>query len=384
MGYSTLAFNHVLQNRMDPTLHRNPFYMPLSATPGPSFAPSSSSSPYTPPISSPAFPELASIGRGSSAIEQLNRFTLVLDATADSAKGGGAGIHPFWPALVTYDLLAVQPLTSNQFNAACLTYTELKPGGQSFDIISLDLSSSPRLPFYLKRTTVGKALENGAVFEVCYGEVTTSSSSRKEDRIRNLISNTRDLLRVTSGGRGVILSSGAASVLGLRSPLDVANLAAMFGFHPQRAREALSQTSRQVVQRAHARRTFKGITALPLVVTTSAPAQAVNVQLPIKRANSPDPQRDFAGLVSPAQKGRTMLGGTEAAQPSIKKRKEVEAAEDETDNDGKSKTTSDGKGSAASSVALPFPSSVELQRMTASSASHTLAGRKNNKKQRKA
>lgn len=294
---------------MDPAQQRNPFYTHLSTDSSHTPIASSSSSQYTPSISRPAFGHLASPSKGKPGIEQLNRLTLVLDATADAAKGGGSGIHSFWPALITYDLLAVQPVTSNQFNAACLTYTELKPGGQTFDIISLDLSSSPRLPFYLKRSTVGKALDSGAVFEVCYSEgLAVSSASaagqKREDRVRNLISNTRDLLRVTSGGKGVILSSGAASVLGLRSPSDVANLAALFGFHPQRAREALSQTCRQIVQRAHARRSFRGVVALPKVVSvaTSSNPSAVAAKLPPTAAAAaaaidPDPSKDLQDLL---------------------------------------------------------------------------------------
>ncbi|CAO1617851.1 unnamed protein product [Parajaminaea phylloscopi] len=324
LGYSTIAFNHTVRNRLDPAVHRNPFYTPLSVSSDPSASsstlPSSSSSPHLPAISTPAFPQLAFGSKSSTGIEQLNRITLVLDATADAAKGGGGGIHPFWPALVTYDLLAVQPLTANQFNAACLTYTELKPGGQSFDIISLDLSSSPRLPFHLKRSTIGKALDSGAVFEVCYGDATTSSPLRREDRVRNLISNTRDLLRVTSGGKGVILSSGASSILGLRSPLDVANLASLFGFHPQRAREALSQTSRQIVQRAHARRTFRGVVSLPQLVNVAPPVSQAIPPPPASIRNpqacqNPDPERDLADLVEPTAKKRKVPAVGEEEEP---------------------------------------------------------------------
>lgn len=115
----------------------------------------------------------------------------------------------------------------------CLTLTDLKP--TSIDIISLDLSGNNRLPFFLKRSTVSKALENGAVFEVCYGETLGYDSNsngngsgggdkeEKNRKRRNLISCTRDLLRQTNG-KGVILSSGVRNLLGLRGPNDVINL----------------------------------------------------------------------------------------------------------------------------------------------------------------
>lgn len=183
-----------------------------------------------------------------------------------SGLGPGASMA----CLRTYDLLAVRPLTSNTFNAVCLSHTELKPTGPSFDIISLDLAASPRLPFYLKRTTVGKALENGAVFEVSYSDAlpaySSGSAQQQETRLRNLVSNVRDLLRVTNGGKGIIFSSAAASVLGLRSPTDVMNLATVFGCSPQLARDALTHTCRALCKRAETRRSYRAVAGQPVIV----------------------------------------------------------------------------------------------------------------------
>lgn len=221
-----------------------------------------------PAVSTPLFPHLA---KGKSGITQLNRLTLVLDAESESKSGSNGLVPAASSTLMSYDLLAIRPLTATAFNTTCLSHTELKPG-QSFDIISVDLSSKPKADVKFRRTTVGKALENGAVFEVCYSEALPVGSSSSggpshQDRLRNLIANTRDLLRVTNGGRGVILSSSASSVLGLRSPQDIINLASIFGFSPQLARDALTETSRRLLRRAETRRSFRGVTGFPKVVS---------------------------------------------------------------------------------------------------------------------
>jgi ribonuclease P/MRP protein subunit RPP1 len=53
----------------------------------------------------------------------------------------------------------VNPTNEKLFQAACGTF--------EVDIISLDMSA--RLPFYLKHSTVGLAVERGIYFELCYG-----------------------------------------------------------------------------------------------------------------------------------------------------------------------------------------------------------------------
>ncbi|RUS23905.1 RNase P subunit p30-domain-containing protein [Jimgerdemannia flammicorona] len=62
------------------------------------------------------------------------------------------------PTVNAYDILAVQPTTEKLFQAACSTF--------EVDIISLDFST--RMPFYLKHTQVGQAIERGIYFEICY------------------------------------------------------------------------------------------------------------------------------------------------------------------------------------------------------------------------
>ncbi|WFD31386.1 ribonuclease P [Malassezia sp. CBS 17886] len=183
-------------------------------------------------------------------IKQLTRLTLVLD-NAQAIKAGTGFVNANSVALQKYDLLAVRPLTEAAFQHACITMGELKPF--SVDIISLDLAAAPRLPFHLRRSTVGAALANGVVFEINYSPAVDASGGGAAQDVstarRNLFCGARDLLRATNG-RGVILSSAARDALGLRGPYDVMNLAALMGMPPVAAKEAISTTCASLVMRS--------------------------------------------------------------------------------------------------------------------------------------
>ena len=214
MGYTTVAYNYIVHTKYDPATQKNPF----SGT--------------------PPFPKLDPRTRKSYGVEsyregikQLTRLTVVLD-NDQAIKSGSGFVSANALALQRYDLLSVTPTTEMAFQHACITLSELKPF--SVDIISLDLAVAPRLPFHLKRSTVGAALSNGVVFEITYGAAidskssslsskSTSEMSDLSDARRNLFSGAREILRVTNG-KGVILSSQAMDAMGLRAPYDVMNL----------------------------------------------------------------------------------------------------------------------------------------------------------------
>lgn len=108
----------------------------------------------------------------------------------------------------------------------CLNLTNAGPSG--VDIVTLDLASSPRLPFQLKRSLVLKAIAEGTMFEACYGPAmrlnsTSGASSLPKEARRNIIAGARELIRITNG-KGVILSSEVKNALELRGPLDLCNL----------------------------------------------------------------------------------------------------------------------------------------------------------------
>ncbi|CBQ73525.1 related to Ribonuclease P protein subunit p30 [Sporisorium reilianum SRZ2] len=252
LRYSHVALNHIVHSRYDPAIHPN------------LMAPTRDGRP------NPPFPELdprtrASIkGKGRAhpprvGITQLSRLTLVLDDQS-MAKSGSGWVTNNATALQSYDLLAVRPTTEAAFQHACLTLSELKPF--SIDIISLDFGAQPRLPFFLKRSTVNAALENGVQFEITYAQAVGDDATKAR---RNLISGARDLLRVTNG-KGVFFSSGATHALSLRAPYDVINLGAIFGMNASAARDAISNNCRSLVLRSHTRKTYRGVVGHPVAV----------------------------------------------------------------------------------------------------------------------
>lgn len=225
MGFSILAFNHIISSKFNSSIHSNPFYSVDSQSSLPPF-----------PDLDPRFNTNSNSNPSSaSSILQLSRLTLSLDSSSLISNSHNLLLSSSSTSLLTYDLLSTTPFDETSFQLTCLSLTEPKP--TAIDIISLDLSSSNRLPFFLKRSTVSKALENGAVFEVCYSSAIGFQSDLETDgkehkkwnseeikrRRKNLIGCTRDLLRQTNG-KGVILSSGVGQVLGLRGPGDVVNL----------------------------------------------------------------------------------------------------------------------------------------------------------------
>lgn len=329
VGYSTIAFNSIVQTRFDGTKNANPFQ------------------PHPSGLPRPPFPELdprcgaASDFKGKTALRtlaqplvtQLSRMTLVMSDETMGKHGHGLVRHlrnlPFshslflnltlhgfiaqtsahTNALLSYDLLAVRPTTEASFSAACLSLSELKP--QSIDIISIDLAASARLPFFLKRSTVGAALSNGAVFEVCYSPAVSASTGDQQGQQdllkarRNVISATRDILRVTNG-RGVIFSSGAADIMGLRGPYDVINLASIFGLNAAAAKDAISSTCRALLLRAETRRTFRGVVADPVVGPSLHAAAPSALQQTI--SSDPDPGADMVGITESTSAGKKRKG----------------------------------------------------------------------------
>ncbi|KAJ3025023.1 UNVERIFIED_CONTAM: hypothetical protein HDU68_007549 [Siphonaria sp. JEL0065] len=173
----------------------------------------------------------------------LERLTLVLGDDNLNMKMDVASN----PKLNNYDLLAVRPETEKAFAHAA--------NNCDVDIIQLDLSS--RLPFYIKKTTVNTAVQKGIFFEVSYAPCIRDQNAR-----RNIIANIQQLLRVTSG-KNLILTSDAVKALDLRSPLDILNLAQVFGIPDNCARDALGKNCKSVLFHAATRRdTMKGFVSV--------------------------------------------------------------------------------------------------------------------------
>jgi ribonuclease P/MRP protein subunit RPP1 len=145
-----------------------------------------------------------------------------------------------------YDLVAARPTDDRTLQQACMSL--------DVDIISLDLTR--RFESHFKFPTLGMAITRGIKIEICYSQGIMSSDPSAK---RNLISNATQLIRVTRG-RGLIFSSEAKSVLGIRAPSDVINLASVWGLGTERGKDGLTKEARSVVEFARLKRqSFKGI-----------------------------------------------------------------------------------------------------------------------------
>ncbi|KAG0092811.1 hypothetical protein BGZ92_008522 [Podila epicladia] len=162
-------------------------------------------------------------------LKQFSRLTLVVDDVSQNY-----GLNANNPSVLAYDILAVQPTNEKLFQAACGTF--------EVDIISLDMSA--RLPFYLKHSTVGLAVERGIYFELCYSAAIRDATAR-----RNLISNAQSLIRVTRG-KNIILSSQAMKAMELRGPYDIVNFGTLLGLNQAVAKDCLSSHCRAVAVHA--------------------------------------------------------------------------------------------------------------------------------------
>lgn len=100
------------------------------------------------------------------------------------------------------------------------------------------------------------AIRRGIRFEICYAQAVQDGSAEKR---RNFISNTLAIVRATRG-RGLIVSSEARSVMGVRAPADVGNLLSVWGVERERAKEAMTVIPRSVVvNEGIKRRGYRGV-----------------------------------------------------------------------------------------------------------------------------
>jgi len=141
--------------------------------------------------------------------------------------------------LTKFDFRAVAPTSEKTFMQSCSTL--------DIDIISFEMTE--KLPYMLKRTYIGTAIERGIHFEIKYSPAIRDSSLRQ-----NTISNARMLVSL-SKGKNIILSSGCETPLELRSPQDVANLALLFGLTPKQAKDAVSTNYQKLISKSRSRKT---------------------------------------------------------------------------------------------------------------------------------
>ncbi|KAG0143562.1 hypothetical protein CROQUDRAFT_48671 [Cronartium quercuum f. sp. fusiforme G11] len=279
LGYSVIAFNLIIPQNFDPLLLQAHF-------------PFASTQPPFPDLDPRTAPGVSQNGYGRTIL-QLSRLTMVMDETV---AGGGKGVFGFSTSQSTYlskySLLSALPLDAGAFSHACLSLSP--PTASGIDIITLDLCSSPKLPFQMSLSTVSKALEHNIGFEICYSPTTTlksvkaiysaytfpclvfpqanTNNSVPHPVRRNLVAGAKDLIRVTNRGRGLIFSSAATQWAELRAPDDIANFGNVLGLSQDAARRALTSNPKSIVSKAiSTRQTHKGVVSNPVVVTISTP-----------------------------------------------------------------------------------------------------------------
>ncbi|KAH8700993.1 putative ribonuclease P complex subunit Pop2 [Talaromyces proteolyticus] len=169
----------------------------------------------------------------------LTRLTIVLSDPADTPRL--ANIIPL------YSIVAVRPTNEKSLLNACTN--------MECDLISIDLSV--RFPSHFKINTLKSAFDRGVRFEICYSSGITGGGPEAR---RNVIGNARALVRATREGRGIIISSEAKRALAIRAPMDIVNLACLWGFSQERGKEAICEEVRKVVALSSLKRTsWRGI-----------------------------------------------------------------------------------------------------------------------------
>jgi ribonuclease P/MRP protein subunit RPP1 len=177
---------------------------------------------------------------------QLKRVTI--DMTED---GQAPALSSNNPLLAGFDLVAVRPSTEKLLLTAVQS--------PEIDIVSFD--ASKKLNFRIRTSIARQAVDNGIMFEICFGEALKDPLSR-----RNAISNARRIVDATKG-KNIIISSGASDPLLLRGPYDFINLAHLFGLEAAAARKCMSQNGRAIFLHALTRKTSRGVLDLQTIAS---------------------------------------------------------------------------------------------------------------------
>jgi ribonuclease P/MRP protein subunit RPP1 len=227
-----------------------------------------------------------------------------------------------------YDLVAARPTDERTLQQACQSL--------DVDIISLDLTR--KFEKHFKFPMLGTAIARGIKIELCYSQGILSTDPMAK---RNLISNATQLIRVTRG-RGLIFSSEAKSVLGIRAPSDIINLASVWGLGTEKGKDGLTREPRSVVEFARLKRqSFKGV--VDIVYGGEKPVAATSADSKDKTAQK---NKANAKTNQNGKRPGETLEGTPARQPEkealISKRQQKKNKKAKMDADAG--TTADAPG----------------------------------------
>ncbi|TDH72947.1 hypothetical protein CCR75_003782 [Bremia lactucae] len=197
---------------------------------------------------------------------QRKRITLRLEEVADVKKLVSNGIiatinYKSWSPQTAsdvvkgYDVVAAEAATPKVFQFLCEQ--------ADIDLITFDITN--RIPFQLKRPWILAAIKRNLYFEIKYTPCLSDSAGR-----RYFFSNASNLVRLT-GGKNLVLSSGATRDILLRSPYDVLNLGILSGLKYGQALDSISTSCLAVLEHADKRRGIKG--GVQVVATDDVPME---------------------------------------------------------------------------------------------------------------
>ncbi|KAK5965433.1 hypothetical protein GCK32_001444 [Trichostrongylus colubriformis] len=212
--------------------------------------------------------DLGDLEKQGKRFRQFSRITFTLnDASV---------IHNVFnnPRLRRFDIVAVRPSDVNILNT-------LTRKTDAVDIISMNPET--HVGWLHKAKFLERIRIEGVGFEITYAPALTPANRR------SCLHSGRFLLRGLRG-RGVILSSGASSMCELRAPVDVMNMAILWGVTGADARLLISGNAKQILLRAEARRTVGGVlhvASLEMKVD-KAEQKTVDASIPACRATHTD------------------------------------------------------------------------------------------------
>lgn len=148
------------------------------------------------------------------------------------------------PTILSYDIVAVRP-----GEPAVLDTLSRKT--ELFDIITIDHLEENRTKWLSGSKVMDRIRNDGVFYEIAYAE-SLMPATRK-----NTLFNGRILIRSLKS-KNIIFSSGAETMLDLRSPVDVMNMSLLWGVANNEARKMISGFPKNLLLQAECRGTGNG------------------------------------------------------------------------------------------------------------------------------
>uniref|UniRef100_A0A1I7T5B7 Ribonuclease P protein subunit p30 n=1 Tax=Caenorhabditis tropicalis TaxID=1561998 RepID=A0A1I7T5B7_9PELO len=148
------------------------------------------------------------------------------------------------PTILSYDIVAVRP-----GEPAVLDTLSRKT--ELFDIITIDHLEENRGKWLTVSKVMDRIRNDGVFYEIAYAE-SLMPATRK-----NTLFNGRILIRSLKS-KNIIMSSGAETMLDLRSPVDVMNMSLLWGVANNEARKMISGFPKNLLLQAECRGTGNG------------------------------------------------------------------------------------------------------------------------------